>query len=129
MTTDMRHGDVIAGMSSYDELDRELVDEEFAARYLERLCKVADRPDAEVRRDVLHAFMLDSLVPMTVDAQVCDGAVTLTGTVATKCERQDALYLAGLIPGVFGVIDGLTCSQPASSDHGDEAADTVAWCR
>ena len=155
MTTDMWHGDVIAGMSSYDELDRELVDselsaycparkyemsddrdpggawsaddgEEFAAQYLKRLREVPDRPDAEVRRDVLRAFMLDSLVPMTIDAQVSDGVATLTGTVAAKCERQDAIYLAGLVPGVCGVIDALTGPQLASSDHGDEAADTVA---
>jgi hypothetical protein len=150
MTTDMRHGDVIAGMSSYDELDRDLVDaeqsaycpartyetldeedpgrfwsadegEEFAAQYLDRLREVADRPDAEVRRDVLRALMLDSLVPMTVDAQVCDGVVTLTGVVAARCERQDAIYLAGLVPGVCGVLDALTCPQLASSDHDDEA--------
>jgi hypothetical protein len=155
MTTDMWHGDVIAGMSSYDELDGALVDaelsaywparkyempddgdpgcawsaddgEEFAPEYLERLREVADRPDAEVRRDVLRAFMLDSLVPMTVDAQVCDGVVTLAGTVAAKCERQDAIYLAGLVPGVCGVIDGLAGPQLAAFDHDDEAADAVA---
>lgn len=146
MTTDMWHGDVIAGMSSYDELDRELVDaelsaycparkyempddgdlgcawsaddgEEFAAQYLERLREVADRPDAEVRTDVLRAFMLDSLVPMTVDTQVCGGVVTLTGVVAAKCERQDAIYLAGLVPGVCGVIDRLTVAAVDDCIH------------
>jgi hypothetical protein len=127
MTTDMCHGDVIAGMSAYDELDRELVDaelwaycparkyempddadrgrawsaddgEEFAPEYLERLREVAERPDAEVRRDVPRALLLDSLVPMTVDAQVCDGVVTLTGVVAGKCERQDAIYRPASCP-------------------------------
>ena len=151
MQTDIRHGDVIAGMSTYDEPDHELVDaelsayrtarthempavvdrgcawsadegEEFAAQYLERLREVADRPDTEVHRDVLRALLFDSLVPLTVDAQVRDGVVTLTGTIAAECEREDARYLAGLVPGVCGVIDELTCPN---SDHGREAADDL----
>ena len=138
MQTDVRHGDVIAGMSFYDELDHELVDgelsayrparnhemasngdpacawsadegEEFSDAYLARLRNVADRPDAEVRRDVLRALVVDRLVPVSVDAQVRDGVVTLTGSVAAECEREDARYLAGLVPGVFGVVDNLSC--------------------
>jgi hypothetical protein len=151
MQTDLWHGDVIAGMSAYDELDHQLVDaelsayrtartyktppvsdrgcawsadegEEFAAQNLERLREVTDRPDPEVRRDVLRALLFDSLVPLTVDAQVRGGVVTLTGTVAAECEREDARYLASLVPGVCGVIDGLAGPQLASSDHGHEAA-------
>jgi osmotically-inducible protein OsmY len=138
MPTDRWHGDVLAGTSEYDEPDHELVDaelsayqparayqmpvdgyphcawsadefEEFEAQYLDRLREVADRPDAEVCGDVLRALEFDSVVPMTVDAQVCDGVVTLTGTVTAECEREDAKYLAGLVPGVFGVIDELAC--------------------
>jgi len=39
------------------------------------------RGDADLRGDVLEALMLDTSVPMTVDARVRNGFVTLTGTV------------------------------------------------
>src|ERR1700754_1196733 len=46
-----------------------------------RLLTDARRDDADIRGDVLQALMLDSMVPKTVDAEVNDGYVTLTGTV------------------------------------------------
>lgn len=153
MLTEMLHGDVIGGLSFYDELDRELVDaelsgyrpvrtcgtldgdfdcawsaddgDEFAGRNLERLRNVAGRPDSEVRGDVLRALIADSLVPMTVDAQVCAGIVTLNGTVTMEHEREDAKYLAGLVPGVFGVVDELAC-WPARGAVGEESAAACA---
>jgi osmotically-inducible protein OsmY len=141
--TDMLHGDVIAGMSAYDELDHEIVDvqqsayrpvrghvpagegdtgcawsadvgEEFAGHHMQRLRDVGYRPDDDVRRDVLRLLLLDSLVPITVDAQVSDGVVTLTGTVGAECERQGAKYLAGLVPGAVGVIDELVSAGPSA---------------
>ena len=140
MQTEMLHGDVIAGTSSYDELDHELVDaellpyrpvrkrvmpddgdsgcawsaddgEEFADEYVQRLRNVVDRPDDDVRKDVLRALLVDSLVPMTVDAQVCDGVVTLTGAVTAENERADAMYIVGLVPGVLGIIDELSTGR------------------
>jgi hypothetical protein len=39
-----------------------------------------ERDDADLRGDVLQALMLDRLVPLTVDAKVRAGIVTLTGT-------------------------------------------------
>jgi len=115
MQTEMLHGDVIARMLTSDELDQEfgqagdvvlsgyrtargpMADEDVRAwsRELQRLRKITDRADADVRRDVLRALLLDRLVPMTVDAQVRDGVVTLTGTVGSQRQRQDATYLAG----------------------------------
>lgn len=65
-------------------------------------------------------LVLDSLVPVTVGAQVSDGVVTLTGTVGSERQREGAKYLAGLVPGVFGVIDELACQPLASADDADD---------
>lgn len=58
------------------------------------------RDDADLRGDVLEALMLDESVPMTVDAQVRDGFVTLTGTVQWHCQRHEAEYRTAHVPGV-----------------------------
>ena len=78
-----------------------------SAERLAMLLRTDPRDDSDVRSDVLRALTLDSLVPLSVDAQVRDGIVTLTGTVSWQHERKDAIYLAGCIPGVLGVIDNL----------------------
>jgi hypothetical protein len=65
------------------------------------------RDDRDVRRDVLRALALDSVVPLSVGAQVRDGIVLLTGTVSWYRERDDAVYLAGRVPGVLGVTDNI----------------------
>jgi osmotically-inducible protein OsmY len=137
LRSDVLHGDVLAGESTYDEIDNELIDmessgyrdvhhdglpvtgpaswgwtadgEEFAAEHVARLNAVIDRPDADIQADVLRLLLLDSLVPATVGAEVSDGIVTLVGSVATDRERECAKYLAGLVPGVFGVIDEIRC--------------------
>jgi BON domain len=78
-----------------------------SAERLAMLLRTDPRDDSDVRSDVLRALMLDSLVPLSVDAQVQDGIVTLTGTVSWHHERKDAIYLAGCVPGVLGVTDNL----------------------
>jgi hypothetical protein len=152
MQTEMMHGDVIAGVSRYDELDHELVDaglsgyrsldedgepvadesgwdwasdgEELADEHMQRLRDVIERPDADVLADVLA---LECLVPMTVCVHVCDGIVTLTGTVGADRERECAKYMAGLVPGVFGVIDEIVCGPtPATADTIDEESAVAA---
>jgi len=86
-----------------------------SAERLAMLLRTDPRDDNDVRGDVLRALMLDSLVPLSVDAQVQDGIVTLTGTVKWHHERDDAVYLAGCVPGVLGVIDNLVLI-PATRD-------------
>ena len=73
----------------------------------------------------LRALLLDWLVPMTVDAQVRDGVVKLTGTVGSQRERQDATYLAGWVPGVFGIMDELACRHRPDAD-GEAIKEAVA---
>lgn len=66
------------------------------------LLEAGQRDDGEVRRDVLRALMLDSLVPLSVDAQVRDRIVTLSGAVNWHSERDDAMFQAACVPGVLG---------------------------
>ena len=63
------------------------------------------RDDTEVRGDVLHALILDGLIPTTVDARVADGFVTLTGVASWQYQRDEAAFLAANVPGVVGVED------------------------
>jgi osmotically-inducible protein OsmY len=55
------------------------------------------REDGELRRDVLQALMLDTLVPSTIGASVGDGFVTLTGSVDWQYQREEAEFIAGNI--------------------------------
>jgi osmotically-inducible protein OsmY len=153
MKTETFHGDVIIGVSAYDDYDHELSPltalsdgempriqcarypyraedeahawgadayQESADRSVPRLHDVSGRPDADVRREVLRALLLDSLVPLSVDAYVSDGIVTLTGTVTSERERKDAMYLAACVPGVIGVLEELAyLPRPRADD--DEA--------
>jgi osmotically-inducible protein OsmY len=63
------------------------------------------RDDTELRGDLLHAFILDGLIPTTVDATVTDGFVTLTGVASWQYQRDEAAFLAANVPGVVGVED------------------------
>jgi osmotically-inducible protein OsmY len=60
------------------------VDNELQVRLLDE----AKRSDAQLRKDVLQALMLDDLVPPTVDAKVDGGFVTLTGTAEWQFQRD-----------------------------------------
>ena len=153
MYTEMLHGDVIVGMSVYDEFHHELgaaCDAELSGYPLARRLRlaaddsrtwgaggdesaaqrperaVARRDDADVRRDVLRALLLDCGVPLTVDAQIDDGVVTLTGTAGSERERKEATYLASSVPGVVGVLDKLTPRPRSSGDDDEVVRDAVA---
>jgi osmotically-inducible protein OsmY len=83
-----------------------------------RLLNDGARADADLRGDVLQAFMLDSLVPNTVDAKVTDGFVTLTGTVTWRYQRDEAEAVASYIAGVLDVFDEIEI-KPPTPDAGD----------
>src|ERR1041385_3704493 len=63
------------------------------------------RADAELRGDVLQALMLDRLIPQTVDAQVQDGVVTLTGSAQWQYEREEAARVASNVVGALEISD------------------------
>ncbi len=69
------------------------------------------RNNADLHGDVLQALMLDSLVPMTVDAKVRNGYVTLTGTAQWQYQRDEAEFLTASVPGVLGIEDGITLTS------------------
>lgn len=98
MQTDMLLADESAATRA--DLGTEVADE------LRRWWRASRRLDVDVQRDVTRALCLDGLVPMTVDAQVRDGIVTLSGTVDAEWERDYAKYLASCVPGVLGIVDG-----------------------
>ena len=80
------------------------VDNELQVRLLDE----AKRSDAELRKDVLQALMLDSLVPSTVDAKVDQGFVTLSGTAEWQFQRDEADRIASNIVGTLDVFDEIT---------------------
>jgi len=77
-----------------------------------RLLNESRRADADLRGDVLQALMLDSLVPKTVDAEVSDGLVTLSGTVEWKYQRDEAEHVASHIVGALDVLDEIAIRHP-----------------
>ncbi len=126
MRTDALHDDAIAEISRYHELDHETV----AAGELRWWWQASRRPDADVQRDVLRALFLDSFVPMTVDARVHDGIVTLSGTIDSEWERDDATYLASCVPGVLGIVDDLSrLPRPGRRDQTVREAVAAALAR
>ena len=70
------------------------------------------REDAELRGAVLQALALDSVVPQTVEADVEDGKVTLSGTAAWQLERDEAEYVTNDILGVVRVHNEIELSGP-----------------
>lgn len=79
------------------------------------------RDDDDLRGDVLEALMLDVSVPMTVDARVRGGFVTLTGTAEWHCQRDKAEHRTMSVPGVTGIENGITLTQaPDAREAGTE---------
>jgi osmotically-inducible protein OsmY len=76
------------------------------------------RDDADLRADVLQSLALDSLVPATIDAQVDDGYVTLTGKVEWQYQRDEAESVAANVVGVLDVEDDVELIGPPP-DAGD----------
>ena len=101
-------------------------DHELAAGQVDWLLQPARRPHADVRQEVLRVLLLEGLVPLTVDAQVGDGIVTLAGTVGWEQERQDAKPPAGCVPGVLGIIDDRVRLPPPDAGEADREAVAAA---
>jgi len=59
--------------------------------------------DADLRRAVMEALELDSRIPATIDANVDEGVVTLTGQVPWQLQRDAAAFIAENVAGVVGV--------------------------
>lgn len=83
-----------------------------------RLLDEAQRKDADLRAAVLQALTLDSLVPSTVEADVTDGWVTLSGSASWQYQRDEAESVAGNVGGVAGLSNyiDLVASMPLAPD-------------
>jgi osmotically-inducible protein OsmY len=77
-----------------------------------RILDAHRRLDSSLRADVLQALMLDSLVPDTVDADVRDGVVTLTGSATWQYERDEAETVTMNVLGVTGMKDEIVLDGP-----------------
>ena len=89
-----------------------------------RMLDSSKRDDADLHGDVLQALMLDSFVPMTVDAKVRDGVVTLTGTAQWQYQRDEAEFLTASVPGVSGLKNDITLtSAPDGRDIRNDISD------
>jgi osmotically-inducible protein OsmY len=84
------------------------VDNELQVRLLDE----AKRSDAQLRKDILQALMLDDLVPHTVDAKVDGGFVTLTGTAEWRFQRDEADLIVSNIVGALDLFDEIAVSHP-----------------
>lgn len=75
----------------------------------------ASRPDDKVITTEIQAQLFQDSVLKTRDIRVVsqNGAVVMTGTVATELEKAAALRIAQKAPGVQQVIDQLTVDQTA----------------
>ncbi len=70
------------------------------------------REDAELRGEVLHALVLDALVPSTIDATVKEGIVTLTGTAEWHYQREEAEFVAANVLGVIDIENDIDVVSP-----------------
>jgi osmotically-inducible protein OsmY len=75
------------------------------------------RADADLRGSVLQALVLNSVVPDTVDAQVDDGMVTLTGIANWQFQRHEAETVATNVPGVVSVENAIDLVPPGPTVH------------
>ncbi len=74
------------------------------------------RENADLRGAVLQALMLDSVVPSTIDADVDDGFVTLTGQANWQFERDEAEFVASNVSGVISVVSDIDLVPPGPSE-------------
>jgi hypothetical protein len=70
------------------------------------------RADADIRGAVLQAFVLNDIIPPTIDAKVFGGMVTLTGTVHWQYQLDEAKHVAMSIKGVRGLYDEVAIIPP-----------------
>lgn len=84
--------------------------------------------DGDVCTAVLHALMLNSTVPVTVDAEVDSGVVRLTGTVTWNWQRVEAECACATVAGVRGVINDIELI-PAPADTDMQRAIMAAFRR
>lgn len=78
-----------------------------------RLPGAAERTDADIAAAAIQALRSDVFVPADkVDVTVSKGFVTLRGTVDWQFQKEDAEKAVRRLPGVKGVLNGITVKPP-----------------
>ena len=77
------------------------------------------RKDAELRAKILQALMLDDRVPASIDVQVEDGVVALTGYADWQYEPEAAKLAVAHRIGELEIVDDVTVVGPGrlTADH------------
>jgi len=71
--------------------------------------------DGDIQSNVAYALTHDStLQGQQITATTAQGQVTLSGTVQTNAQRQQAETIAANVPGVSGILNNITVSDPNS---------------
>lgn len=66
-----------------------------------------ERTDTDIARDAMHRLRNNLAVPVTVQAVVCDGYITLDGSVTWMHQRAAAEAAVRYLPGVKGVSNAI----------------------
>jgi osmotically-inducible protein OsmY len=70
-----------------------------------------ERTDTDIARDAMHGLRNSLSIPESVQAVVCDGYITLDGTVAWMCQRNAAETAVKYVRGVKGVSNDIRVVQ------------------
>ena len=71
-----------------------------------------ERTDTDIARDALHCLRNNRAVPASVQAVVCDGVITLDGTVRSMHQRGVAECAVKYIQGVKDIHNDITLEAP-----------------
>ncbi len=75
------------------------------------------RTDADIQSDVGYALTHDStLKGQQITSTAANGIVTLSGTVQTNAQFQQAETVAGNVPGVSGIVNHIKVANPNSPE-------------
>lgn len=66
-----------------------------------------DRTDTDLAREVLHRLRNTPAVPLSVQAEVVDGLIHLTGGVTSPAAREAAESAVCCLIGVKGIVDDI----------------------
>jgi len=88
------------------------------------LLQVFLRPDAEIREEIVEDVLVRAmwLSPRSIDVQVVEGVVTLSGHMERKSETEIAVSMTRQTDGVVAVVDQLTHRLDDSHIRPDEQA-------
>ena len=83
----------------------------------------AARTDADIQSDVGYAVTHDStLRGQEISCTTANGTVTLSGTVQTDAQRQQAETVAANVPGVGGILNNIKVTNPGAPNPAANAA-------